>query len=248
MPSSTAERDAHRPWPRPAAPWAMRMRWSELLFAHWPIDAGQVQARLPAGLNVDRFDGAAWLGVVPFVMSGVRARWLPPLPTAGRFCELNLRTYVVGGGKPGVWFFSLDAESSLAVAAARRWFHLPYFKARMSCTAHAERIEYASARTARGAPTAELRASYAGLSEPRVARPGTLEHWLIERYCLYASDGTRVWRSDIDHPPWRLRDARAAFALNTLARASGFELPAREPLLHLAETQDVVAWAPERVV
>lgn len=223
------------------------MRWSELLFAHWPVDAALVQAKLPPGLEVDRFDGAAWLGVVPFLMSQVQPRWLTPLPIISRFCELNLRTYVVHGDKPGVWFFSLDAASSLAVAAARHWFHLPYFNARMSCNASAGVVAYASSRTDRDAPRADFCATFQAISEPRNAPRGTLEHWLIERYCLYASDGERLWRGEIDHQPWHVSDARADIVINTVASASGFELPRLEPLLHFVASQDAIAWMPERM-
>jgi uncharacterized protein YqjF (DUF2071 family) len=224
----------------------MRMVWSELLFAHWPVDAARVRDALPHGLELDLFDGEAWLGVVPFVMSGVRLRWLPPLPTASRFCELNVRTYVVDGGKPGVWFFSLDAASELAVLGGRRLFHLPYFDARMSCEVAGRVVSDASARTDRRGPAANFRASYEPTSSAREARAGSLEHWLVERYCLYASDGARLLRGEIDHPPWRLHDARAQIELETMASAAGFELPSSPPLLHFAGAQDVVAWTPER--
>src|SRR5581483_10089721 len=111
----------HRPWPVPSAPWAMRQVWNELLFAHWPVEPAQLLPTLPPGLRLDGYNGQAWVGVVPFRLSGLRPRWLPPLPGLSTFPELNVRTYVRGpdGEKPGVWFYSLDAASPLAVWSAR---------------------------------------------------------------------------------------------------------------------------------
>lgn len=236
---------AHRPWPLPARRWAMHMRWEDLLFAHWPLDPSAVAPRLPAGLALDTFDGAAWLGVVPFRMTDTGLRGLPPVPTARRFPELNVRTYVHAGGKPGVWFFSLDAASALAVAGARAWFHLPYFRARMSCERPAGGVIYASQRTHRGAPPLVFDATYRPVGAEFRSRPGSIEAWLTERYALYAADRRgRVFRGDIHHPPWPLRPAAAELRRNDGAAAHGFTLPDRPPLLHFAEGIDVVGWSP----
>ena len=226
----------------------MKQAWHDLLFAHWPIPVARMRSAVPRTVELDTFEGRAWLGIVPFRMSGVRPRGLPPLPRLSAFPELNVRTYATRDGKPGVHFFSLEARNPLAVAIARAWFHLPYFRARMSCVDDGERIRYASARMHRGAPPAELAGSYRPIGEPFQARPGTLEHWLTERYCLYASleDG-RAWRAEIDHPPWPLQVAEAAFERNTMARAHGLELPDEAPLLHFARRQDVVVWSPVRI-
>ena len=117
--------------PAPQRPWALRMRWRELLFAHWETDASVIAALLPLGLELDLFDGRCYVGAVPFLMVGVTPRILPPVPGLHAFPEINLRTYVTAGGKPGVWFFSLDAGQKLAVRTARRLFHLPYFDAQI---------------------------------------------------------------------------------------------------------------------
>ena len=113
-------------------PWVMQQRWHDLLFAHWPIDAQSVRALIPPALELDTYDGQAWLGVIPFSMSGVHMRGMPPLPTTRAFAELNVRTYVKYGGRSGVWFFSLDAASTLAVIGARLGAHLPYYRASIS--------------------------------------------------------------------------------------------------------------------
>ena len=221
----------------------MKQVWHDLLFAHWPIEVAAMRAAVPRAVELDLFEGRAWLGIVPFRMSGVRPRFLPPVPRLSAFPELNVRTYVTHEGKPGVHFFSLDARNPLAVAIARAWFHLPYFRAAMSCVREGEGIRYASVR-----PNAELKGSYRPVGEVFRARPGTLEHWLTERYCLYAYPrGGGLLRSEIHHAPWPLQPAEAAFERNTMARVHGFELPPEPPLLHFARRQDVVVWNPGRV-
>jgi len=180
---------AHRLWPLPAGPWVMAQIWHDLLFAHWPVDTAVLHPLLPPQLQIDTFAGHAWVAVVPFRMTGVRLRGMPAMPGLFAFPELNVRTYVTYDGKPGVWFFSLDAGNSLAVAVARAWFHLPYFRARMSCSERNGGIEYASHRTHSGAASAGLRGHYRPVGPIFLPQPDTLEHFLTERYCLYASTG-----------------------------------------------------------
>ncbi len=115
-----------RPYPPPRRPWVMKQAWHDLLFAHWPFEASAVRPLLPASLPLDTFEGRAWIGVVPFRVGGLRVRALPALPFVSAFPELNVRTYVTLDGQPGVFFFSLDAGSRLAVEAARLAYHLPY--------------------------------------------------------------------------------------------------------------------------
>ncbi|TAJ19531.1 MAG: DUF2071 domain-containing protein [Planctomycetota bacterium] len=245
----------HRPWPLPRGPWAMTQTWHDLLFAHWPVDAVALAraCALPDALELDLYDGRAWLGIVPFRMSGVRVRALPPLPGAHAFPELNVRTYVRVRArpeeKPGVWFLSLDATSALAVAAARAWFALPYFRARMSCRADGERIHYASDRSdARGAASA-LALEYEPTGPVERARRGSFESWATDRYCLYALTRTgKLLRSEIHHLPWPLQPARARWSANTAARAHRLELPDdRPPHLAFARRIEVAIWAPRRV-
>ncbi len=243
---------AHRPWPLPDRPWVMAQTWHDLLFAHARVPLASLRAVVPAALEIDTFDGEAWLGVVPFRMSGVRLRATPPWPWISAFPELNLRTYVVVDGAPGVYFFCLEAANPLAVAFARRWFHLPYFLARMSCRPDLERdresILYESQRTHRDARPAALRARYGPVSGIEPARTGTLEHWLTERYCLYTLDDRgRVIRGDIHHRPWPLQRAQAEIETCTLPQAHGLALGAGELHLLFARRLDVVVWAPKRV-
>jgi uncharacterized protein len=227
----------------------MAQSWHDLLFAHWKVDAVELRPHIPAELEIDSFDGQAWLGVVPFRMSGVRLRWTPALPWLSAFPELNVRTYVTARGRPGVWFFSLDAANPVAVAAARLSFHLPYFKARMACSDVDGWIEYQNERTHPGAPGAAFKARYRGAGKAFEPQRGTLAHFLTERYCLYsaASEG-RVYRGEIHHPPWQLQPAEVQFTRNSMIEAAGLTTPAAPPFLHFAQRQDMVVWAPHRVV
>jgi uncharacterized protein YqjF (DUF2071 family) len=177
-------------------------------------------------------------------MTNVTMRGLPRLPGVSAFAELNVRTYVRAGGKPGVYFFSLDAASRMAVRAARRLFHLPYFYADMRVHTADGVVTYTSRRAGGPrVPSAEFQATYRPAGRPARPRDGTLEHFLTERYCLHTTDGRgRVTTVDIHHPPWSLQSATAAIELNTMVRAAGLRLPASPPLLHFSRRQDAVAW------
>ena len=238
----------HRGWPLPSGPWVMAQRWHELLFAHWPAPVSALRPLVPQRLEIDTRDGQAWLGVIPFHMSGVRLRGIPAVPGLCAFPELNVRTYVVCEGKPGVWFFSLDAGSAVAVAVARAWFHLPYFRARMRTSWNGDWIEYGSVRTHAGAPAAELKIRYRPCGTELIPAPGMLAHWLTERYCLYTAGAHgEIYCGEIHHAPWRLRSAEAETQRNTMAAALGLNLPREEPVLYFAERQEVVVWPPRRI-
>jgi uncharacterized protein YqjF (DUF2071 family) len=220
------------------------MCWHDLLFLHWPVPAEQLRGLVPPDLAIDRFDGTAWLGVIPFRMSGVRLRGLPAFPGAARFPELNVRTYVTHQDKPGVWFFSLDAASRMAVRAARLWFGLPYYLARMRVAGEPGWVEYQSLRRDRHGPPAEFHARYRPAGEPRRTSAGSLEYFLTERYCLYALDRRgRLGRGEIDHIPWPLQPAEAELRVNRMVEPLGLATPAIEPVCHFARDLEVVAWA-----
>ncbi|MBZ0289086.1 MAG: DUF2071 domain-containing protein, partial [Anaerolineae bacterium] len=195
----------------------MAQSWSQLLFAHWPVAPDVLRPLIPAPLQIDTFEGQAWIGIVPFYMSHVRAHGLPRIPGTHQFCELNVRTYVTDGQKPGVWFFSLDASNPLAVLAARTTFHLPYYHARMSIQQTGDTVTYESNRTHSGAPSAQFSATYRPTSPVYHSKPGTLVSWLTERYCLYAANGGRFYCGEIQHAPWPLQDAQADIRINTMA-------------------------------
>lgn len=225
-------------------PWLLTMAWRDLAFLHWPVDPALLAPHLPRGLALDTLGGRAWLGVVPFSMAQVRPRFSP---REEAFLELNLRTYVTAGGVPGVWFFSLDATSPLAVRGARALFHLPYFDARMKAGPRGDRWRYESVRTHRGAPAGEFAGEYRPAGPVFRAPPGTLEHWLTERYWLYSADRAgRVYRGRVEHHPWPLQPAEARVERCTLADPLGVRLEG-EPVAHFARSLPVRAWPLERV-
>jgi uncharacterized protein YqjF (DUF2071 family) len=239
---------AQRPYELPPGQWRMAQRWNDLLFAHWPIPPGDMARLLPAGLEVDTFDGYAWVGVVPFWMDQVRTRMVGErciaVPGTARFCELNLRTYVRSrtSGLPGVYFFSLDAASSLAVIGARTLFHLPYFLASMHRQVESDgTVEYSSKRLLTGR-SVRFKARYRGLGNAGASGNGTLEHFLTERYCLLTQRSGRVQVGHIHHLPWPLEAAEAEIGINELPAAHGIALPERPPLLHFARRQHVYIW------
>jgi hypothetical protein len=225
---------AHRPWPVPDEPWVQAQTWESLLFAHWRIDPDALARLLPPELPPDVRDDSGWLGITPFVLRNLRLRGIPPLPRISVFPELNVRTYVTVDGKPGIWFFTLDAASQMAVEAAKRLYKLPYQHARMTVETDGPYVHYESAR-----PGAAFSARYRGDGDLFQVDPGSLEEFLTERYCLYTADGGRLYRAEIHHPPWSLQRGEARIDLNTMAPIA---LPDDEPQLLFAPQQDVVIW------
>ena len=241
------QRIEHRPWPLPETAWTWRQSWCDLLFAHWPVPAAELRPLVPPELEVQEFDGSAWVGVVPFRMQGVMRRPLPDLPWVSAFPELNLRLYVEAEGRPGVWFLSLDAGNRMAVWAARRFFQLPYFHARMHLAGSSERIDYESVRLSKPRGVA-FRARYGPTGEPYSASPNSLEHFLTERYCLYArSPRGEILRAEVHHHPWSLQPAEAEIETNELLRPHGLSASGPPALLYFSRHLDVVVWPLTRV-
>lgn len=221
----------------------MTQTWHQLLFAHWPVGVGVLAPKVPPDFPLDLFEGQAWLGIVPFMMTNVAPRGVPALPWLSVFPELNVRTYVRVGSKPGIYFFSLDAGNAVAAAAARALFNLPYHSASMKVETAGGGVHYRSRRSGTG--RAELVGTYRPTGSVFECRPGSLEYFLTERYALYHVDRRgRPYRLDIHHPPWPLQLAEAELARNSMALAAGIALPPVEPLLHFAARQDMVAWSP----
>jgi uncharacterized protein YqjF (DUF2071 family) len=243
FPHEILDDTAHRPWPMPDSPWIMTQTWHDLLFAHWPVSVDALRPLVPQPFEIDLHEDRAWVAVVPFHMSNVAPRGVPALPWVSAFPELNVRTYVRAQGRSGVYFFSLDATNPVAVGVARTLVHLPYFTAEMRVEERGGWIQYVSRRTARDAPPAEFDGRYRPIGPAASPAPGTLEHFLTERYCLFTVDAAhRAYSLDIHHPPWTLRPAEAEIADNTMAEAAGIHLPSIAPLLHFARRQDMVAW------
>ncbi|WP_354581269.1 DUF2071 domain-containing protein [Hymenobacter sp. UYP22] len=226
----------------------MRQRWSNLLFAHWATEPELLRPYLPDRLELDLFEGQAWLGVVPFTMSGIRPLGLPAVPGLSALHELNVRTYARLNGVPGVWFLSLDATQPLGVWAARTLFHLPYLHARMQLTATPDGTLHARAtRTHRGAPAATFAAAWTPEDALPLAEPGSLAYFLTERYHLYTAGptvqpgqhGNSIWRGRLWHEPWRLRKATLQHWDSTVVESHGLPTPTGPPLLHAADALDV---------
>jgi uncharacterized protein YqjF (DUF2071 family) len=177
-------------------------------------------------------------------MSGIHLRGLPPLPGLSRFPELNVRTYVTLGDKPGVYFFSLDAANAPAVWAARTFYHLPYFLSNMSVETREQWVRY---QCRRKQSSAEFHGRYRPIGAVRFRQEGTLEAWLTERYCLYSVARGQVYRAEIHHAPWPLQDAEAEIEINTMAAPAGVALSGRPPLLHFSRKLEVLVWPPHRV-
>ncbi len=233
---------AHRPWAPPRGPWRMKQLWYDLLFAHWPVPAEILRRLVPHELSLDTFQGGCWVSITPFHMSNRRSM-LPAFPFTSRFRELNCRTYVNFGGKPGVFFFSLDASSRSAVWGARTFYHLPYKFADMQAKKDGESIAYSSRRT-----SAEFKATYRPIAPVKLAPPGTLEHWLTERYCLYTVHRGQVFRGDIHHVPWPLQGASAEIGVNTIADAAGIRLSGIRPVLAFSRELEVLIWPLRRAI
>ena len=225
---------AHRPWPLPDGPWANAQTWIDLAFLHWRVDETELRRLVPDSVELDTFDGDAWLGITPFRLHGFRLRGMPPLPRFSTFPELNVRTYVSHGDKPGIWFFTLDAANIVAVEGAKKLYRLPYHRARMRCERIGDYVHYESARAG-----AAFSGRYRGEGELFHAAPGSLEEFLTERYCLYTEDGGRLYRADIHHPPWDLQRGKAVIDLNTMAP---LPLPHKEAQVLFSPRQDVVVW------
>ena len=230
----------------------MSQRWNDLLFAHWPIPAHALAKIVPEGLQIDTFMGSAWLGVVPFWMDRLKFRGMPQVPGARTFPELNLRTYVRDPrtGTPGVFFLSLDAGNLPAVLVARTFYNLPYYWAEMRIQQRNEReFDYYSRRRFTSKPVV-FQARYRGLGPTRKtaeSRPGSLEYFLTERYCLFTrGSGGQVVRANVYHVPWPLEEAEADIQQNDLAAAIGIQLPDQPPVLHYSRRLAVYVWPLER--
>jgi hypothetical protein len=223
----------------PARRWVWQQSWQDLCFLHFEAGAAELRTRLPRGLELDLFDGKAWVGIVPFRMAETTRRGLPTFAPLSDFPELNVRTYVTTGGKPGVWFFSLDAGNRLAVWLGRSLFHLPYRHAQFHLNESDGACDYRMT-----GPGVEFAATYTPL-EPAPSVAGSFEHWATERYCLYCADQQgALWRAEVQHPKWPLQRAKAIVLCNTV---TSLKLGPQHPAVLFSKRIDVVVWPLERV-
>ncbi|MBK1878279.1 YqjF family protein [Pelagicoccus mobilis] len=229
----------HRPWQIPNGPWVMQQEWLDLLFIHWEIAPADLRPYIPEGLEIDTYDGKAWLGVVPFSMREVAPRGCPKPSALCDFPEINIRTYVIKDGKPGVWFFSLDVPHRLPVWIARSFFHLPYFRAEMQVEQHGDRTYY---RSTYGERT--FSATYRGLA-PVTPERGSFEDWATERYCLYSQNKSgQLFRGEVQHPRWSVQTAEYEIQENTMLDA--FPIGQMHPSVLFSKHIPVTVWWPER--
>jgi uncharacterized protein len=234
----TVDDASHRPWPLPDEAWIQGQTWHDVLFAHWRVDAAQLGRLLPPELTLDLFAGVAWIGVVARRVTGLRLRGLPPLPGLSSFAELNVRTYVTNGGRPGVWLFSITVPNPIVVEAVKRLYKLPAERGRVSLDRHGGGFRFGSLSHG-----SVFGARYRGLGKPLEAKRGRLEHFLTERYCLYTADGGRLYQAEVHHHPWQLQRAEAAVDATSVAPVA----LAGDPHLLYCARQDSVAWALEEV-
>lgn len=219
----------------------MKQQWRDLLFLHWPVPQEFLRDLIPEGLELDLFEDKAWLGIVPFDMKGVTARGCPAPSALCDFPEINLRTYVIHNGKPGVWFFSLDVPSPFAVWAARTFFNLPYFKAEVSSRSDGGKIEYRHQRKA-----LSFNADYCPLEEAFSAPETSFEYWATSRYCLYSQSlKGQLYRGEIHHPPWPLQQAEVEILENSFL--DGFPAGEMHPSILFSRSLDVVVFPLEKL-
>jgi len=228
----------HRPDGQPL----MHQSWGKLLFMHWPLDPSQLRQLIPQGLEIDTFDGSAWIGIIPFTMWDIRAfpPYVPPVPGLNSMHELNVRTYVHLDGTPGVWFFSLDCNSTAAVFGARTLYYLPYYNAELELNQSENRIDYTCSRTDQ--PHATFHATW-NIGRPLpISEPDSLQFFLTERYCLFSEHNGHLYQSRIHHPPWQLHTATEDAHESTMIEVLGIPEPTNSPILHYAEELSVDIW------
>jgi len=236
---SSLQHTSHRPWPLPEGQWRWRQTWRHLAFLHYRIPADTLRSLIPSEFTIQEFDGSAWIGVVPFQMADVMRGTLPGIWPLRQFPELNVRTYVERQGRPGVWFFSLDADCWPIVIGGRALYGLPYYKARMSLRQVGQTIAFESTRAAQNV---RFSCQYQGVGEPFQASSGTFEHWMAERYCLYCRAGGSILRVDVHHRPWPLQKAEATIDRCDLFSAAGLSNPIENPICHFSSGVEVVSY------
>ena len=237
-PQQTIDRIA--PTRRPLDRVDMRQDWSELLFLHWTVPVAALRPHIPPELEIDTFEGNAYIGLVPFTMSGVRPIWSPSIPGLSNFHETNVRTYVhYKGRNPGVWFFSLDAANAIAVQIALTFWKLPYYFATM--TLHKQKkadgaieVDYETERLWPQPTPGFCKVRYSVDTPVAHAKPGTLEHFLAERYFLYTKADSTLYSGQVYHTPYPLQKATVLSLDENLIRAAGIIRPETPPLAHYA--------------
>jgi uncharacterized protein len=224
----------------------MYQSWGKLLFMHWQMPIEAIRQLIPESLAIDTFDGKAWVSLTPFTIWDARPVYMPPLPWLSDFHELNVRTYVHLDGVPGVWFFSLDANSLAAVVGARTFFQLPYYHAKISLTSQENTIVYSSTRE-NVETSANFEAIWTIGSDLPQPPPNSLDFFLVERYSLYTMSEGKLYQCRIFHQPWPLQQASLLSFKSSLMAANGLPSPLGQPLLHSGGPVSVEIWPLEKV-
>ena len=232
--------DGHLPFPMPGRPYAISQEWRDLTFMHWKVDAERLQPHLPDGLEIDFFEGEAYVGVIPFIMKNVRPRGLPSVPGISTFAEFNVRTYVVKDGQPGVFFLTLDAKSLVTCFHAPRAYGLAYRYAKAKVKRHGDTLQWQSRRSSDGA---ELRGTSTAKGRMQSAEAGSLEHFLFERYCLYTEHNGCLRRAYVYHQPWTFQEGDMTLEANSLLESYDLGLDVHAPdLVHISKGLPVKTW------
>ncbi|WP_139378302.1 YqjF family protein [Mesobacillus jeotgali] len=235
---------SHRPYPLPDMNWLMTQEWHHTLFAHWPVPSASLREHVPRELEIDTFDGSAWIGIVPFKVKNTHGRMTPPIPFFSSYVEVNVRTYVSYGPRSGVYFFTLDANQLLAVIGAKAVFGLNYKQANIDFQ-EKDYFELHSKRVPAGDVNAKLSLRYKPSSDIFFAEQGTLEHWFTERYCLWTKRGSKLVRGDIHHTKWELQRANAELSQEMLIPFINQDLLTKPPLLHYNKYKKAFFWPPK---
>jgi uncharacterized protein YqjF (DUF2071 family) len=242
----------HRPWLPPDSQWLISQSWNDLLFAHFAIDPATLRQLVPDALTLDLYDGVAWLTVSPCCTSHLRPSGIPPLPAFSFFPQVSLRTYVTLQGKPGVYYFSVDAANLSVVWFARAFFRMPYWHSAIQisgATIHAQHSEEGSIRfhSSRINSPAVIDLAYAPEGNPERARRWSLDEFLTERYCVYSWNRRVYYRTEVHHQPWLLQRSSVEICTNSLADSLALALPPKPDLCHFSRSLKMLAWAPETI-
>ncbi|MBS4208260.1 DUF2071 domain-containing protein [Bacillus sp. FJAT-50079] len=230
----------HRPFPLPSKPWIMTQVWRDMLFMHWPVDAAFVRNRIPEDLELDLFNDQAWISVIPFRATNTRGRFLPLIPFMTAYLELNIRTYVVYQGVPGIYFFRIDANHLPTVVGARAYTGIPYCMADMTFLCENNKYFFSSLNKKE---RREVKLAYQGEDVLYEVEPGTLDHWLLERYCMYSIKGKHVYRGDIHHDKWKVTNGQVE-----VITGKGISLFSKtKPIVHFSRRRRAFTYPLEKV-
>jgi uncharacterized protein YqjF (DUF2071 family) len=238
----------HRPWPIISQNWIIRQSWSNVLFIHWPISAELLRPHIPRSLEIDTFDGTAWMSVVVFVMEGIYLRGLSALSVTPKFAEINVRTYVHLDGKPGVYFMSLDVGDLASLMIAKRWYRLPYKAAQISFQKEGRTFLCQSLRKGKSNVPIGFHGNFIPLSGVYLSKKEMFDYWLTERYCFFSANKRgNIYGGEIHHQPWPLQKVEIEICRNSLFTPFQFDLSEEKTIAHFSKGLDTLFWNIKRL-